>query len=96
MLFYVPNTFTPDGDNLNNTFQPVFVNGFDPQGYTLYIFNRWGQIVFESHDTNVGWNGRYGVDGDFAQDGTYSWKIEVKDEHSANREMFIGHVNILR
>ena len=96
LLFYVPNTFTPDGDNLNNTFQPVFVNGFDPQGYTLYIFNRWGQIVFESHDTNVGWNGRYGVDGDFAQDGTYSWKIEVKDEHSANREMFIGHVNILR
>jgi gliding motility-associated-like protein len=96
LLFYVPNTFTPDGDNLNNTFQPVFVNGFDPQGYTLYIFNRWGQIVFESHDTNFGWNGRYGVDGDFAQDGTYSWKIEVKDEHSANREMFIGHVNILR
>ena len=96
LILYVPNTFTPDGDNLNNMFNPVFAAGFDPNDYTLYIFNRWGQLVFESHDTTIGWNGRYGVDGEFAQDGTYSWKIDVKYAHSAKRETFVGHVNLLR
>jgi gliding motility-associated-like protein len=96
LILYVPNTFTPDGDNLNNMFSPVFAAGFDPNDYTLYIFNRWGQLVFESHDTTIGWNGRYGVDGEFAQDGTYSWKIDVKYAHSAKRKTFVGHVNLLR
>jgi len=96
LILYVPNTFTPDGDNLNNMFNPVFAAGFDPNDYTLYIFNRWGQLIFESHDTTIVWNGRYGVDGEFAQDGTYSWKSDVKYANSAERKTFVGHVTLLR
>ena len=96
LILFVPNTFTPDNDMLNNNFTPVFAAGFDPQGYTLYIFNRWGQLVFESHDTNIGWNGSYGVGGEYAQDGTYSWKIIVKEEHTPKNHIFVGHVNLLR
>lgn len=96
LIIYVPNTFTPDGDDHNNSFKPVLTDGFDPQGYTLYIFNRWGQIVFESHDTAYGWNGFYGLGGDLAQDGTYTWKIEVKEEHTTKMHVFVGHVNLIR
>jgi len=98
LIFYVPNTFTPDDDNYNQTFQPIFTSGFDPYDYTLLIFNRWGEIIFESHDANVGWNGTYGSNGEIemVQDGTYTWKIEFKTNKNDERKMVVGHVNILR
>ncbi|PKR79476.1 hypothetical protein CW751_14920, partial [Brumimicrobium salinarum] len=97
VIFYVPNTFTPDNDNYNETFQPVFSSGYDPQDYTLYIFNRWGEIVFESHDTNVGWDGRYGTNSrKIVKEGTYVWKIEFKETMSDKRHTEKGHVNVLR
>jgi gliding motility-associated-like protein len=98
LIFYVPNTFTPDNDNYNQTFQPVFTSGFDPYDYTLLIFNRWGEIVFESHDATVGWDGSYGSNGEIemVQDGTYTWKIEFKTNKNDERKMVIGHVNILK
>ncbi len=98
LIYYVPNTFTPDNDNFNQTFKPIFTSGFDPYDYTLYIFNRWGEIIFESHDANVGWNGTYGSNGEIemVQDGTYTWKIEFKTKANDERKMIIGHVNILR
>jgi len=98
LIFYVPNTFTPDDDNYNQTFQPVFTSGFDPFDYTLLIFNRWGEIVFESHDANVGWDGSYGSNGEIemVQDGTYTWKIEFKTNKNDERKMVVGHVNILK
>lgn len=96
LIYYIPNTFTPDLDQFNETFQPVFTSGFDPYDYTLYIFNRWGEIIFESHDTEVGWGGRYGVDGNECQEGTYSWKIEFKTTETDERKSVVGHVNLLR
>ncbi len=94
LIFYIPNTFTPDGDQFNQTFQPVFTTGFDPYDYSLLIFNRWGELVFESHDATVGWNGMYG--GEMCGMGTYTWKIEVKTLKSDERKAFTGHVNLLK
>jgi hypothetical protein len=48
IIYYIPNTFTPDGDALNNLFTPVFTSGFDPDSFHMTIFNRWGEPVFES------------------------------------------------
>ncbi len=96
LIFYVPNTFTPDLDQYNEVFKPIFTYGYNPFDYTLMIFNRWGEIIFESHDASVGWDGTYGVDGKICQDGTYTWKIEVKTTSSDERKMFTGHVNIIR
>ncbi|MCO5259370.1 MAG: PKD domain-containing protein [Crocinitomicaceae bacterium] len=95
-IIYVPNTFTPDGDDYNETFKPILTSGFDPQDYTLYVFNRWGEMVFESHDPSIGWNGKYGKDGKICQDGTYTWKIEVKMKSSSEHKQYVGHVNIIR
>jgi len=94
LIHYVPNAFTPDGDEFNQTFQPVFSSGFDPQNFTLLIYNRWGETVFESHDSNVGWDGTY--QGEMVTEGTYVWNITVKQLHSDAFETFSGHVSLIR
>jgi gliding motility-associated-like protein len=71
IIYYVPNAFTPDGDNFNQTFKPVFTSEFDPYDYHLMIFDRWGEVVFESYNAEIGWNGKYGASGELVEDGVY-------------------------
>ena len=94
LIFYVPNAFTPDGDNYNEYFKPVFYSGFDPYDFTMLIFNRWGEIVWESHNYDVGWNGTY--NGNVVSDGVYTWKIEVKTNRTDERKSYVGHVSTIR
>ena len=97
IIFHVPNTFTPDGDQFNETFQPVFLSGYDPYDYNLLIFNRWGEVIFESNNADIGWDGTYGARGEGpVKDGTYIWKIEFKETMSDKRHVHTGHVNLLR
>lgn len=94
LIFFVPNSFTPDIDDYNPTFQPIFTTGFDPYDFTLLLFNRWGEIIFESHNAEIGWDGTYG--GKLVQDGTYTWKIEFKTTVNDERKSLTGHVNLIR
>ena len=94
ILFYVPNTFTPDGDQFNEVFLPVMTSGFNPFEYTLFVFNRWGEPVFESHNTDIGWNGTY--QGKLAEDGVYIWQIEFKDNLTDKRRTYRGHITLLK
>ena len=94
VLFYVPNAFTPDNDDFNPTFQPVFTAGYDPYDFELMIYNRWGEVIFESHDASVGWDGTYG--GNLVAQGTYTWKIEFKTLYTDERISVDGHVNLLK
>ncbi|MDG1333696.1 MAG: PKD domain-containing protein [Crocinitomicaceae bacterium] len=94
LLYYVPNSFTPDGDEFNNTFIPIFTSGFDPADFHLMIFNRWGELIFECFDPNCGWDGTY--KGRPVQTGTYAWKIEFGETKTDKRHMINGHVNVLK
>jgi gliding motility-associated-like protein len=94
LIFYVPNTFTPDGDEHNNVFFPVFSSGFDGQNYTLLIFDRWGEVIFESHDVEFGWDGTY--IGQLCKEGTYTWKISIKERNKDKHHEYVGHVNLLK
>jgi trimeric autotransporter adhesin len=98
LIFYVPNTFTPDNDKYNPVFLPIFTSGFDPFDYNLLIFNRWGEVIFESNNHEVGWDGSYGKNGEIemVQDGVYTWKIEFKVTRWDERRRAIGHVNLIR
>lgn len=102
LLYYVPNTFTPDDDDYNQTFKPIFTSGFDPQDYVMYIYNRWGELIFESRNALVGWDGSYGSWDQsnnqiaMSSDGTYTWKIEFKTSQDDRRKVIMGHVNLLR
>jgi len=94
LIFYVPNSFTPDGDKFNDEFLPIFTSGFDPYKFNLLIYNRWGEILFESNNSSVGWNGTYG--GKIAPSGTYIWQITFEVSQVDKPEIHRGHVNILR
>lgn len=95
LVYYVPNSFTPDGDNYNNTFLPIFTDGFDPFDYHLTIYNRWGETLFESYDASVGWSGLYG--GKMCQDGIYIWKIDFGIEDGTDdRKIIICHLTLIR
>ena len=96
LIYYVPNTFTPNEDNVNQTFQPVFTSGYEPLKYTLYIFDRWGELLFESHNASVGWRGTYGTHGRIVEDGVYTWKIIYTDINSQKEHTILGHVVMIR
>lgn len=93
LIFYVPNTFTPNGNGVNELFFPVLTAGMDPDNVSFIIFDRWGQIVFESTNSSTGWNGTY--NGEIVQDGTYVWKLQLKALKDARRFEYTGHVNVL-
>lgn len=93
--YYVPNAFTPDGDQHNNVFSPVFNSDFYPENYHLTIYNRWGEIIFESFDANKGWDGTYGKCG-IVQDGVYVWQIEFDNKKTTKSHRKRGHVVLIR
>lgn len=95
ILFYVPNVFTPDDDDINNVFFPVFTSGFDPYDYHFTIYNRWGEVLFESYNATVGWTGTYGDQG-LVEDDVYIWQIEFGDNISDKRHKHNGHVTVLK
>jgi len=92
-LLYVPNSFTPNGDGINDVFLPK-VNGVDPLDYTFMIFNRWGELIFDSHHPTIGWDGNY--KSVLSENGAYVWKISCRDGSSAERHEYIGHVTLIR
>jgi len=95
-LYYIPNAFTPDGDPFNPTFKPLFPVGFDPYNYNMLIYNRWGEVVFETNNLDVGWDGSYGVEGLDAQPGVYTYFINIKMPDVDKMVQFTGHVSLIR
>ena len=93
-LIYIPNTFTPDGNELNQVFLPVFTSGFDQYDYELLIFNRWGNLIFESNDHKMGWDGTF--NNAYAQNGTYSWIIRYGNVENDKKTEIRGFVTILK
>lgn len=94
LLYYIPNTFTPDSDEFNQVFQPVFTAGFDSYDFQMEIYNRWGELLFVSNDINSGWDGTF--NGVIVQDGTYTYKIEAGLLDTDEKIQVHGHVNLLR
>jgi gliding motility-associated-like protein len=93
-IFYVPNAFTPNGDEFNNDFKPVITSGYDIYNYSFLLFDRWGKVIFESKDPSQGWDGTF--NGSLVQSGTYVWKISLKVKNNDDRKAYEGHVTVLR
>ena len=96
LIFYVPNTFTPDEDEHNQIFLPVFTSGFSSENWHMSIYNRWGEEVFESFDPTKGWDGSYGDKGGVVQSGLYTWVIYYKPKNNDEKLFVNGFVNVLR
>ena len=87
---YIPNTFTPNGDDINDLFRAY---GIDIAEFTMRIFNRWGEEIFVTEDLHHGWDGTYRSSK--CPLGVYVWKVDYM-EISGKGGQLIGHVNLLR
>lgn len=95
VIYYIPNSFTPDGDTYNQLFAPVFQSGYDPYDFHFQIFNRWGELVFETYNALYGWDGTYGGLG-LAESGTYVWTLDFSETQTDKRHSEMGHVTLIR
>lgn len=92
-LVYVPNAFTPDKDGLNDVFKPS-LDGFSIWEYELTIWDRWGEMIFETTDPDAAWDGLCG--GSLVQNGVYVWQIKLRAEGFLVNEVMRGHVTVVR
>lgn len=92
-VFFVPNTFTPDGDEFNQNWN-YYLSNIDAFDFSMKVFNRWGEVVWESKNTVDGWDGTY--NGRLVESGTYIWRMEFGDYYDGLRYVYTGHVNVLR
>lgn len=94
VAIYVPNTFTPNEDGINDLFFAQGL-GIDPDRFELWVFDRWGNLIFYTDDMNEGWNGKVQGNPDLCQEDTYVWKIRCVDMLEKKHSL-IGHVNLIR
>jgi gliding motility-associated-like protein len=91
---YVPNAFSPNDDGFNDRFLPLSDCPFFD--YTFQIFDRWGGLVFETKNPELGWDGTRG--GDPLPTGIYVWvaNLTVVEEGIPRRQQLTGDVALLR
>ncbi|MBK8341529.1 MAG: gliding motility-associated C-terminal domain-containing protein [Flavobacteriales bacterium] len=94
LVVNIPNAFTPDDDDINDTFHPVLV-GVDPDHYLFQVFDRWGQPLFSTQDPLGAWNGRF-MGNEEVPSGVYIWKLEAKGIGTTARIERTGHVTLVR
>ena len=93
VLLFAPNAFTPDGDEYNQSWK-FHIGGIDVYDFNLRVFNRWGEVVWESNDPSVNWDGTY--NGEIVPDGTYTWFMRCADVVTDKKYTFQGHVSVIR
>jgi gliding motility-associated-like protein len=93
-LIYIPNTFTPDGNEHNQYFLPVITSGVDLYQYRMTIYNRWGEVIWESMDSKVGWDGTY--NNVICPDGSYTWILQFGVSNTDEVKEYHGNLTIIR
>lgn len=96
LLIYVPNTFTPDNDGINEVFAPVIGGGIYAEGYLFRIWDRWGNLIFETTQIGQAWTGNNSNGGYYVQNDVYVWEVQFRDLLNAENYIQKGHVNVLR
>ena len=94
VIYWVPNCFTPDGNENNQLYGPVMVNGYDVNGFEFLIFNRWGNIIWESNDPNSRWDGTF--DNKMCTEGVYVWKLTFNVFGNDDKVTNHGHLTLIR
>ncbi|SFT90499.1 gliding motility-associated C-terminal domain-containing protein, partial [Lishizhenia tianjinensis] len=93
VIMYAPNTFTPDGDEYNNSWR-VFVEGIDVYSVELTIYNRWGEVIWKSFDLEQQWDGTY--NGKQVPTGVYTWTFKARNKQDDAKFTKTGYVQVMR
>ncbi|MBA3663118.1 MAG: gliding motility-associated C-terminal domain-containing protein [Bacteroidetes bacterium] len=93
---YIPSSFTPNFDGLNDVFKPVFSPyGLDLKVYDLEVFDRWGHSLFHTKDFMTGWDGTVKGSADGIKEDNYIYKIKYKDVDGKIHNK-TGHVTLMK
>ena len=101
--FYAPTAFAPSAGGINQEWYPVGI-GVDPKNYHLYIYDRWGELIFEStvyYDDIMKtgetgkWNGKVRNKGKIVEMGVYAWYVQLKDVLGIDHE-YSGTVTVIK
>jgi gliding motility-associated-like protein len=87
---HIPNSFSPNADSVNDVFAPVFTGA---SSYSLVVYNRWGERLFDNENTSKGWDGRY--NGAYAIEGVYLYMITAIGI-DGSRHYYHGNMTLLR
>ena len=97
---FIPNSFTPNNDGFNDIWA-VYGSDIDPDRFEMTVFNRWGQLVFETTDPEAGWIGQ--SDDEmlpeqwyFAQDGVFAYRVVLYSESTNEKREIKGFINLTR
>lgn len=95
LTVYIPNSFTPNGDNVNDVWK-VEGRGFTFRNFSVVIISRWGEPVFETNDPLQAWTGEVKNTGYFAPDGVYAYRVIIQDNQNDVNHVFEGHIYMVR
>ncbi|MBL4577342.1 MAG: gliding motility-associated C-terminal domain-containing protein, partial [Flavobacteriales bacterium] len=100
---FAPNTFTPDGDGINDYFFPIGI-GINAETFEMFIYNRWGDLIYKTEGVfgnylstayQVGWDGTANYGERVAQEDVYIWWIHTTDPDKKIHK-YVGHVTLLK
>ena len=92
---FIPNAFSPNGDGRNDIWKPI-LNTQDYSEYHLQVMNRWGQIIFETTNPDLGWNGSTNNGDYFVAPGVYLYRIKVVSATDNEKHELTGHITVVR
>jgi gliding motility-associated-like protein len=93
---YAPKTLCPNCDGINDVFMVLFADA-KPVIFEMWIFNRWGEMIYETKDPlSGGWDGRIKNEGPNAKTGVYVWKVEYFYKIGGEKMKCLGHMSLIR
>ena len=92
-LVWVPNVITPNGDGKNDVFRADPERWGAISSHKMTVYNRWGEIVWESEDFLTGWDGR--KNGQVVSNGTYFWVLEVSNGGVGQHLTYKGTLSVI-
>jgi gliding motility-associated-like protein len=94
---YVPNAFTPNGDALNDVFNPQVYNPCDDcTDYEFMVFNRWGELIYNTNNVNEGWNGKRDNVMQDCEIDVYVWRVVYTNSFTKKQIKNLGTVTLLK
>jgi gliding motility-associated-like protein len=93
---YVPNSFTPNNDGLNDVFKPEMEGKEFIVKYKFQVYDRWGTVIFETEDPESAWIGNTRGNDEYTVNETFKYRLMVEIEQSAETKVFEGLVTVVR